>query len=690
MSGSHESMMAELREVFLQEATEGLELTEARLLDLDRVGELDDEAINEVFRAVHSIKGGSGTFGYTKLIGFTHVMETLLDAVRSRQRELDAECVDVLLQSVDHVRAILDEESGGGPVDVARTQLLQGQLEALFDGPAAVGPAASSEAEAAPAPSGAGWRVRFAPHESLMHTGNDPLILIRELRALAEGSIVVDPARLPAFEDLAPENFYLAWTAQLHGDVQERAIREIFEWVEDDADLELTRLDEAPAPEAAPAAAPEPEAEPAPVAAPPPPEAPAAKAAPSAKAATPAVNKAHSIRVDTDKVDDLINLVGELVITQSMLGEVEKNFTLDKLEDLRVGLAQLERNTRELQEGVMRIRMLPIGFVFSRFPRIVRDLSKKLDKQVDLQMTGEGTELDKTVLERISDPLVHILRNSMDHGLETSEQRVAAGKSEVGLIHMHAFHQGGSIHIRISDDGRGLDVDKIRDRAIERELIRPDAVLDEQEVIELLFAPGFSTAEKVSDVSGRGVGLDVVRRNIKALGGHIDLSTVRGQGTTFTIRLPLTLSILDGQLVQVGDETYIIPLVSIVESTQVVRAQVKRIAGRHELYRMRDEYLPILRLYEEFGATPNSTRLDEGILVVVEGNGRQACLFVDDLLEQQQVVIKSLETNFEAIPGVSGATILGNGQVALILDVTGLIDEAGRIAKKAAAAKRAA
>lgn len=383
--------------------------------------------------------------------------------------------------------------------------------------------------------------------------------------------------------------------------------------------------------------------------------------------------EASSIRVSIDKIDDLINIVGELVITQSMLDQVSENFDLSKLMQLRDGLSQLERNTRELQESVMRIRMLPISYSFNRFPRLVHDLSVALGKKVELRMSGEHTELDKTVLEKISDPLVHLVRNALDHGIEKPSERKAAGKPEQGLLHLHAFHQGGNIMIQISDDGAGFDMERIQKKAVTLGLINPDEIVTEDLLYEFIFHPGFSTAVQISDLSGRGVGMDVVRRNIRSLGGSIEIRSQKGKGTTFSIRLPLTLAILDGQLVRVGREIYILSLLSIVESLRVTSEQVNSLAGKAEVYKLRDDYIPVLRLYSLFGIDNAAARLEEGLLVIVEGDGQKIGLFVDELLSQQQIVIKSLETNYKFIAGISGATILGDGSVALILDVAGLI-----------------
>jgi two-component system chemotaxis sensor kinase CheA len=361
------------------------------------------------------------------------------------------------------------------------------------------------------------------------------------------------------------------------------------------------------------------------------------------------------------------------VITQSMLGQLARDFEGVNADRLRTGLAQLESNVRELQESVMRVRMLPVGSVFSRFPRLVRDLATRLGKQIRLQLSGEQTELDKTVLEKIGDPLVHLVRNSIDHGIETPAERLAAGKPLEGDIHLNAFHKGGAISIVISDDGRGLHPARLLERARTRGLIGADEELTDAEVQELIFMPGFSTAAQATELSGRGVGMDVVRRNIKELGGSVELRSEAGRGTTLTITLPLTLAIVDGQTVQVGTETYIVPLVSIIESMQLQHSAVQQVHGHGEVFGFRGDYLPVIRLHEVFGIEPRSRRLADGLLMVVEGDGRRAGLFIDALLGQQQVVIKSMETNYARIPGVGGATILGEGSVALILDVPGLL-----------------
>ncbi len=401
----------------------------------------------------------------------------------------------------------------------------------------------------------------------------------------------------------------------------------------------------------------------------------------SAAAKRGSQSEAGSIRVSTQKIDALINMAGELVITQAMLaqlGEKLEESGLQDLEQLRDGLAQLERNSRELQDAVMSIRMLPISFAFSRFPRMIRDLNTKMNKKVELVTSGEQTELDKTVMEKIGDPLVHLVRNGFDHGIEMPADRLKAGKPETGTIELNAYHQGGNIVIEVVDDGKGLDREKIVAKARERGLIGEDEQVPDDQALELIFEPGFSTAEQVSDLSGRGVGMDVVRRNIRDLGGHIEVASEVGVGSTFTIRLPLTLAILDGQLVTVGDETFIVPLISIVESLQIRPELLNTVGGRTELYQLRDEYIPVVKLSELFDIkTDHMSEYGQGLLVVVEGDGKKIGLKVDDLLGQQQAFIKSLETNYKPVTGISGATILGDGTVSLILDAGAIVRLSG-------------
>jgi two-component system chemotaxis sensor kinase CheA len=625
---------------------------------------------------------------------------------------------DLLLKSVDVMRAMLRAVQQKQPINAQRVSDLQFDLELMIAQKNSAPAAAPAPPPARPEPVAAAsapvtdtapkrWDISFRPYTELFARGNDPLRMMRELAELGQLESNVDVGGLPGFADLQPQSCYLAWNLVLTGDVEQSAIRQVFEWAEGDCDLQIklanaapqvaacAALDEAKSEAvAAPSAVAATEAPDA-AAAPPTGSADAAMPVAPAPAATPAhapapvavaVQKAEgqaavatmadsgSIRVSVEKIDELMNTVGELVITQAMLSQLGSKLEGPTAEKLRGGLAQLERNMRELQESVMRVRMLPINVVFSRFPRMVRDLAQRLGKQVELKLTGEQTELDKTVLEKIGDPLVHLVRNSIDHGIEAPDKRSAAGKPAAGTVHLDACHRGGNIAVEVSDDGGGLDKNRILAKARDRGLVGPNDVLTDEQVYDLIFLPGFSTAEKTTDVSGRGVGMDVVRRNIKELGGKIELRSEYGKGSKTIITLPLTLAIVDGQSVSVGSETYIVPLISIVESMQLKATDVSRLSGRGEVFSFRGFYLPIVRLYEIFGVEPRTKVLDEGLVVVAEGEGHQRIgLFVDDLLGQQQVVIKSLEANYGHVEGVSGATILGDGSVALILDIPGLI-----------------
>lgn len=650
-------------ETFFEESLEGLTTMEAGLLQLAAaVGTAPNaDTINDVFRAAHSIKGGSGIFGFGELTDFTHFVETLLDDLRCGRRAVTSQNSQLLLQSVDCLRSMIEARRDATAVDQARVAAITQQLREALDAPASeVAPVAAAVGKQ---PGVRMWRIRFQPYAHLFQTGNDPLRLLKELRELGDCQIVADGQALPGLSAMDPETCYLAWDIALQGNVAEEQIRAVFDWVEEDCELTITATAVAESQMAAiePAVDRQPVVEMKPVS---------------------RGGESSSLRVSTEKVDAIINLVGELVITQSMLSRFGDVFEMHMVDQLRDGLALLARNTRELQETVLKIRMLPISFCFNRFPRLVHDLSSKLGKHIQLKVTGEQTELDKTVLEKITDPLVHLVRNSLDHGIESPGERCAAGKPETGTIHLEASHEGGSVVIRISDDGRGLDTQRILAKARERGLVGADQSLSEEEIYELIFAPGFSTASQVTDLSGRGVGMDVVRRNIKELGGRIETSSRPGAGTSFTIRLPLTLAILDGQLVQVAGETYVVPLISIVESLQIRKQFVNTIANGAEVYRLREEYIPIVRLYEVFQLEPVVTSLEAGLLMVIEADGRKAGIFVDDLLAQQQVVIKSLESNYRKVEGISGATILGDGTVALILDIPGIL----RLSQRAAAA----
>lgn len=685
--------MEQFKVTFLEESLEGLEIMESVLLEM-RPGEADAEAIDNIFRAAHSIKGGSATFGLDAIASFTHVVETLLDEVRNGERAVTQEAIVLFLSSVDCIRELLSADQHGEPVDQEHINQVKAGLDKMLGSQQPKLAAATQQtAAAADQPAGTGWNIYFKPFPAMLQSGNDVVRMFRELAGLGELQVVVNMDDLPPLNELTPEESHLGWNLSLSGAVDKAAIDEIFEWVDDDCTLVITpqaakqdttiavsdageqNLHNDSGLQAVDPADDRRSSED------------RRQTDNRRKSSTP---ESSSIRVGIDKVDALINMVGELVITQSMLGQLGEDFDMSRVEKLKDGLAELERNTRELQESVMRIRMLPISFAFNRFPRMVHDLSAKLNKKIELTMSGEQTELDKTVMEKIGDPLVHLVRNSIDHGIESPAVRRAAGKPETGVVSLNAYHQGGNIVIEITDDGAGLNHEKIFAKAVERGLVSANDVLSEDKIAELLFQPGFSTADVVSDVSGRGVGMDVVKRNIMALGGGVEVKSVQGEGSTFTIRLPLTLAILDGQLVRVGDQTYIIPLISIVESLLVNKKNVNKIAGKAELYQLRADYLPVIRLYETFGIEPDNRTLDNGLLVVVEGDGKKGGLLVDELLGQQQVVIKSLETNFRRVEGLSGATILGDGTVALIIDVSGVVRLASGDADHSAGGEEAA
>ncbi len=704
--------LSQFLQTFFEESFEGLDIMEAGLLELDP-GAPDIETLHNVFRAAHSIKGGSGTFGLSQVSEFTHRLETLLDRLREGEQAVTPENISALLESVDCLRGMLEAARDGTEHDTAAQAAVEARLDAELGNPTApAAPPGGGAADGGPTGGpggGGGWRIRFAPEPYLFTTGNDPLRIFSALEELGEVTVVADLTGLPPLEALDAEECRLAWTLELRGDADEAAVREVFEWVEDDAELEITPLAEAAggAAASAPVSSSPPVAASALAATVPAPAGGGASAAPgAAKKGGAGAAAASSIRVDTGKIDVLIDMVGELVITQSMLSQVGKEFSAERLEELQDGLAQLERNTRELQDSVMRIRMVPISFAYSRLPRIVHDVSRGLGKEVELVLEGEQTELDKTVMEKIIDPLVHLVRNAVDHGVEPPEERRAAGKPETGTLRIEAYHKGGNIIIEITDDGRGINRAKLLEKARAAGLVDARSEPPDEQIYELIFHPGLSTHDEATEYSGRGVGMDVVKRNIRELSGNISVHSEPGKGTVLTISLPLTLSILDGQLFRVGDETYIVPLVSIIESLQIQPDRVSGLSGEVELYHWREGYIPMIRLHELFGVVHRANEGDEdgeevseaGLLVVVEDDNRHVGLRVDELLDQQQVVIKSLEENFLSVPGFAGATILGNGMVALILDIAGLVDlgreasaqAAGVASESAAAAKRAA
>lgn len=716
--------LSQFYQIFFEEAAENLDQMEQMLLNLD-LSAANDEELNGIFRCAHSIKGGAATFGFADVTELTHRMESLLDRLRRHEITPIPEMVDVLLESADASRSLLARHQAGNEGEALSTTDLVARIETLAEGrsavPAAAAPAPAPTPAPAPAPVAApaqapapvaaapvsGGAVGTAPSTGgrSLHILIGPLERLEMAEAIKE--LFRDIPGLGRIEDLAcdqPQSrLFDVQTSSTDDD-----LLDLFAFHVAKEQVRITAAgasaEAAPAAVAAQAPAAEehahdPDAALASAAIPPADEAygffngapgmpqadgalaiqPAgAVAKPAAKTAAQtqqAQMESTSIRVSVSKVDQLINLVGELVITQAMLAQNSHGLDASAYQQLLAGLADLDRNTRDLQESVMSIRMIPMSTVFSRFPRMLRDLAGKLGKKIDLITLGEATELDKGLVEKITDPLTHLVRNSVDHGIEMPEDRLAAGKSEHGTLTLAASHQGGSIVIEVRDDGRGMNRERILQKARERGMDVSDNMPD-QEVWQLIFAPGFSTADVVTDVSGRGVGMDVVKRNIAALGGSVEIESTQGKGMRVAVRLPLTLAIMDGMSVGVSDEVYILPLSSVVESFLVKAEDVNTVANGTQLVKVRDEYMPVFALEKTFRVPRSDTSQSSNIMVVVESDGSRVALLVDELLGQHQVVVKNLESNYRKVPNVSGATILGDGTVALILDTGALVRRA--------------
>jgi len=642
------------RNAFFQEAREHADSIESALLKFD-VPPADPELLNEIFRAAHSIKGASGTFALDDVTRFTHAMEELLDRMRQKKLDPTAEHMQLLLHACDILRALLAAAESGQSAPEGLDAMIAGLTAAQRSEFAAEGPHQVRQSDA---PGHAGpkkYRIRFVPSPAIFLEGMDPLLVLRELGELGTvENVLADCSRIPSLAAMEPDVCYLSWTLDLTTDRGRAEIADVFAFVENGAEIAIERQSETPAAVAA--------------------------ATPNAQAACGGVRthqQAHdsgSIRVATGKVDELINVVGELLIAHSMAVDVVDHFRPERIAELQAALAELGRNTRELQERVMGIRMLPVGTAFARLPRIVHDIANTTGKSIRIETSGEEAELDKTVLEGMVDPLTHLVRNAADHGIEAPGERRAAHKPEQGTIGLHARHESGNFVIEVRDDGRGLDGERIRQKALERGLVSGVEELTEEQLQALIFQPGFSTATVVNEVSGRGVGMDVVRRNVEALGGNVSVRSRSGEGTTVIIRLPLTLAILDGQLVRVGAENYVLPLVSIVESVRPRPEHVHSIAGQGEVVLVRQEPVPVLRLHQLFGVRSSVEDPSRGLVAIVEHEGRRLALLVDELLGQQQVVIKDLQRNFRKIQGTMGATILGDGRISLILDVPGMVE----------------
>ena len=734
-----------IKVTFFQECEELLADLEGGLLAMQE-GTGDLETVNAVFRAVHSIKGGAGAFGLEPLVRFAHVFETLLDAVRSGAVPSTIELAAVLLRASDILADHVSAARGLGDVDMAASAAMASELEHWTDpsaspAPAAAAPVVEAAAPEVPAPVAAAaddamddddlgfvfvpqtitveaqaadaelipsnvWTVSIRPKSDLYRKANETALLLRELSRLGPIKATLDDSHLPELDELDPEAAYVTWSVRVETEEDEAAIREVFEFVDGDCDLEITRGEApveaamasllsavetaAPVIEAPPA--PEPivaEAAPAPVVAPEPAPAPVAEAPPVAKPAAPAAAAAPAkaaqvevpgpgqsvIRVDPERIDRLIDLVGELVINQAMLAQRVGEYGIAPSSNLAMGLDELEQLTREIQDSVMAIRAQPVKSVFQRMPRLVREVANMTGKQARLVMDGENTEVDKTVIERLAEPITHMLRNAIDHGLESPEERKAAGKNPEGMVRLAALHRSGRIVIEVSDDGKGINRERVFSIAVKKGLIAPDLQLTDEEIDNLIFLPGFSTADKISDVSGRGVGMDVVKRSVQALGGRISIASRPGHGSTFTLSLPLTLAVLDGMVVDVAGETLVVPLAAIVESLRPKPEEVRPLGPVGSVLAVRDSFVPLIDVGLTLGYRDESPPPTDGVVLLVEGeDGSRAALVADAIHGQRQVVIKSLEQNYQQVEGVAAATILGDGRVALILDVDATIN----------------
>jgi len=662
------------KQSFLDEASEHILALEQGLLRLESTP-ADTEELNAVFRAAHSIKGAAGSLGFAQIAEFTHELETLLGLIRKTPEGMAREQASLLLRSVDVLRELVRNVDSAEPMSPKAKLVMEGLARAAAEFRIPVDDrghhdaernATATEERVAPGgPRGPRLRrvrVTLSPKPEFFVAGLDPLLLFRDLARLGElEGVVADLSRVPLLEEIEPEKCYLAFTSILHTDAPDETIREVFLFAEDTCPVSIAEDAVAPVERRKTTVAPL-----------------------GADVHVPDVHSpmvaTSTLRVATEKVDALIDLVGEIVIAQSMVRQLMHSLIASQDPALQNAIQNLEHNTQDLQARVMAIRMVPISSIFSRFPRMVRDLSGGLGKVAVVEIEGGETELDKGVVERLADPLTHLVRNSIDHGLEKPDERVVHGKSPQGKIKFVAQHAAGGVVIEIGDDGRGLDTTRIRARAEALGLIRSgDAATDEQ-IHALIFEPGFSTAETVSDISGRGVGMDVVKRTIDSLNGTIAIWTQPGQGTVFRIKLPVTLAILDGLMLRVGQQVFIAPLLAVEESFRPTKGQYKHVVGQGEVIVVRGRTLPLVRLHESFGVPGAEVEPTRALVVVVEADNSRVGLLVDGLLEQSQVVLKSLESHYQRVEGVLGATILGDGRVSLILDIPGLVRARARSA----------
>jgi two-component system, chemotaxis family, sensor kinase CheA len=645
--------LTRFHESFFTESLEGLDAAEAHLLAVEG-GDASDGRVNAIFRSFHSVKGAAGSLGFDSIAAFTHHVEEYLDHWRKGSVAVDRTALDLLLACVDQARRLVRAAKEGAAEDAQTSVDLVRALTKLGRAKAQ-----APKEQATPADALSVFRIHFKPGADSFKRGNDPLRLLRVLADMGEFKAEADTSGIPAADAFDPESCYLAWTIDLATKSSMAQVEDVFAWVRDDAEVKIEPLNQRALKgerrrtdrrqqqrRMGPRRAEE--------------EAPIAEEL-----------RTDRLHVSRDKIDEMINLVGELVITKTMLKQATQSLDAASMVRLEMVLAQLERNTRDLQSSVMGIRMLPMSHAFGRFARLVRDTSQRLGKEVRLEVSGGESELDKSMIEKLVDPLTHLVRNALDHGVETPAERRDRGKGDTATLRLHAQHRGGHIEILVSDDGRGIDPERVEARARETGLIREGEAITLARACDLIFEPGLSTATEVSDISGRGVGLDVVRRNIQALNGSLSVETSPGRGTTFVIRLPLTLAIIDGMLVTVGEDAYIVPLAFIVECLHPEASRLKSIAGRGMLVEVRGRYLPLLELGRLTGSA--AAPYDQGLVMVLEAEGNQVALLVDALVGQEQVVIKSLESNYRKVSFIAGATILGEGRVVLILDVASLV-----------------
>jgi two-component system chemotaxis sensor kinase CheA len=679
--------MDSLMQLFYDEANEMVEGMEQVLLALES-GEPDPETVNALFRYAHSFKGNSAAMGFTHLSKFTHGLESAMEALRKEQRTLTPELATLLLQAVDMIRTLLERTRTEGDVGDPTCEPLLQQINAVINGetpqpvPAPSAPVQTAPAEPPTAQGAPQYRITYQPAPTLS-AEHDPLQLLTELQEYGQVIECRFREQIPPLEQLKTDACYGSWELVYETAFEPAIVRALLELAAEGAEVRIEPVNAAPTTETAQPTAAETAAaasQPS-VATPPPTETPAAAAATTTAAVNAAAGKgeAQSIRVSTEKIDALMNLVSEIVIAQSMLSSAQ---TADTDERTRAAITQMERHVRDLHERVMAIRLLPVSYLFNRFPRMVRDTAAKLGKKVNFEVEGEETELDRTLLEALSDPLTHLIRNAIDHGIEPPDERRQNGKPETGTIKLSAYQSEGRIYIEVRDDGRGINTERVRQKAIQLGWITDNDHPAEETLYDFLFQPGFSTAQQVSDLSGRGVGMDVVKRNVESLGGSISVQSKPSEGTRFLLRVPLTLAIMDGLGLTVADEHYIVPLTAVVEAFQYESLQHTALFDQYEMVNVRGEFIPLVRL-RQFVGLPETDH--DGLIVVLEQEGEQIALLIDGIAGQQQVVLKSLEENFVRVHGFAGATILGDGRVALILDVSDLIRRGRQSAERYAA-----